>query len=366
MRLLGNILAALLLAGGTAVNCLWIHRLTLQPERAAPPADTIRRAKLLFAGDLMQHLPQVNAARSGGGFDYSHSFVWVAGRFRSADLAVVNLETTLTRTNRYTGYPCFRSPVAVAEELARMGVDVALLANNHCCDGGARGIAATVEVLDSLGIVHAGAFPDSADYRRNRIVRLKRCGIRFALLNYTYGTNGLPTPAGCVVRRIDMLGMARDLAEARRDSTDCVIVCMHWGNEYERHENAEQRRLADFLRRHGADLIVGSHPHVIQPCEADSARITLYSLGNFISNQQRRYCDGGLLVEIEVTKRPSGRCTYRLETVPVWVLLPGYRIVPPEVGDTLILPPAVRARYRTFLDDTRRLLESSVRSYKQQ
>lgn len=366
MRLIGNILAALLLAGGTVANCWWIGRHTPQPELPAPPADTLRHARLLFAGDLMQHMAQINAARSGDGFDYAQSFAWVAERFRRADLAVVNLETTLTRSKHYTGYPCFRAPVAVAEEMARMGVDVALLANNHCCDGGARGIATTVEVLDSLGIVHAGAFPDSADYRRSRIVRLNRGSIRFALLNYTYGTNGLPTPRGCIVRRIDTLDMARDLADARRDSAECIIVCMHWGNEYERRENDGQRRLAGFLRRHGADLIIGSHPHVIQPCEADSTHITLYSLGNFVSNQQRRYCDGGLLAEIEVTRYPSGRCTYRLATLPVWVLLPGYRIVPPEVGDTLTLPPAVRARYQTFLDDTRQLLELSCRPYKQQ
>ena len=102
------------------------------------------RVRLLFAGDVMQHFPQVTAARCGDGFDYRGVFAYLRRRFHAADLVVVNLETTLTRTDRYTGYPCFRSPVALADALRDAGVDVAVLANNHCCDGGAAGVHTTV------------------------------------------------------------------------------------------------------------------------------------------------------------------------------------------------------------------------------
>ena len=151
----------------------------------------------------MQHLPQVEAARRENGFDYSECFAAVLPRFRAADLTVVNLETTLTHSDRYTGYPMFRSPVALAEALAQAGVDIATMANNHCCDGGAGGIRTTIEVLDRCGICHTGVFADSLDRKLNHPLRIERHGVRFAFLSYTYGTNGLRVPRGTIVNPID-------------------------------------------------------------------------------------------------------------------------------------------------------------------
>lgn len=300
----------------------------------------------------MQHMPQIEAARRGGDFDYGDVFAALRPRFRRADLVVVNLETTLSASGRYTGYPMFRSPTALADALRDAGVNAAMLANNHCCDGGAEGVRTTLRELRRCGVRHTGVFADSVDYKLNNPLYLLAGGIRLALLNYTYGTNGMLVPEGIAVNLIDTARMAADLASARHAGADCIAVAIHWGNEYERHANASQRTLAAFLRRHGADLVVGSHPHVIQPFEADSASVVLYSLGNLVSNQRKRYCDGGLLAEIEVTKHPNGHMEYALETVPVWVSLPGYRILPPETADTLPLPPA----YRTFRRDTEELL----------
>lgn len=150
--------------------------------------------------------------------------------------------------------------------------------------------------------------------------------------------------------------IAADLAAVDRAEVDCVIACMHWGNEYERRPNKVQRQLAGFLRRHGVDLIVGSHPHVVQPYEQDSNGIVLYSLGNFVSNQRKRYCDGGIVATVEVTRSPDGSLRYSLELTPVWVQTPGYRITPSEVGDTLSMPADSRLRYERFMTDTRLLL----------
>ena len=298
------------------------------------------RVRLLFAGDVMQHFPQVTAARCGDGFDYRGVFAYLRRRFHAADLVVVNLETTLTRTDRYTGYPCFRSPVALADALRDAGVDVAVLANNHCCDNGAEGIRTSVEELDRCGIRHTGAFVDSADYKKNNPLYLTYCGIRLAIVNYTYGTNGMPVPEGTVVNLIDTVRMAADLAAARASGVDFIVACVHWGDEYQRRENAAQRSLAAFLRRHGTDVVVGSHPHVIQPWVADSSHVVLYSLGNLVSGQRRRYTDGGLVATVEAVRHPEGRMTYRLETTPVWVSVPGYRILTPEAADTMTLPAA--------------------------
>ena len=323
-------------------------------SRPLPPPEP-RCLRLLFAGDLMQHLPQVAAARRDTTFDYGPVFEALRPRFAAADLVVVNLETTLTRSGRYTGYPCFRSPAALADAMRDAGIDIAVMANNHCCDGSAEGIRTTCAELDRCGILRTGVFRDSLDRAQRSILTLDRNGIRLALLNYTYGTNGMPVPHGTFVNPIDTTLMAADLAAARRRGADCIAVCIHWGNEYERRANDIQRMLAGFLRQRGADLVIGSHPHVVQPVETDSAGIVVYSLGNFVSNQRRRYTDGGLLAAIEATQHPDGRMTYALETVPVWVALPGYRILPPEAID----PAAMPATYARFLSDIKEVLDGT-------
>lgn len=329
-------------------------------SHATPTAPIIKcdTVRLMFGGDLMQHLPQVTAARSAdGSYDYTESFAYVAPMFRDADIAIINLETTITTTSHYTGYPCFASPIAVVDQLAEMGIDIALLANNHCCDRGARGIDTTIEELTSRNIRHVGAYRDSTDYAENNILYFDSHDIRFALVNYTFGTNGIPTPKNHHVNLIDTIAIKRDLATINHDSVDLIIACMHWGNEYERKQNREQVRLRDLLRREGVDIIIGSHPHVVQPFEADSTTITFYSLGNLVSNQQRRYCDGGIIAEIEVIRcDTTSNLQLHPTAQPVWVLCPGYRILPRAIGDTLAMPTDARQRYKEFMRDTEELL----------
>lgn len=321
-----------------------------------PPYLLPRVARLLFAGDVMQHLPQVYAARRpDGSFDYTPVFESVTPYFAAADLVAVNLETTLTASGNYTGYPCFRSPLPLAGALRKAGVDVCALANNHCCDGGAIGIRTTVAELDRVGIRHTGVFADSVSRRSDHPLFLEVNGIRFALLNYTYSTNGIPAPDGMTVNGIDTVAMRCDLASARAGA-DCTVVMIHWGDEYVPQPSDSQRRLATFLRRNGADLIVGSHPHIVQPWEADAAGAVFYSLGNFVSNQRRRYCDGGLMARVEVVCRCDGSLRFAFDVVPVWVLPPEYRILPPEAADTVPMPPSFRGLYQRFMEDTRFVL----------
>lgn len=357
MKRLADIAVAVLLAAVAAANVAVVLRPVETPaSETAEPRDTVRRASLVFAGDLMLHTPQLARARTAdGGYDFRPVFRHVADRFRRADYAVLNLETTLA-DGGFSGYPCFRSPAAIVAALADMGIDAVVTANNHCCDGGSRGIAATIAALDSLGICHTGAFADSTDFYSNHPICFERGGISFAMFSHTYGTNGIPVPSGRMVNRLDTLAMARDLSAVNRDSVDVVIEFVHWGNEYERRENAEQRRMADFLRRHGVDLVIGSHPHVVQPFESDSAHVVIYSLGNFVSNQQWRYSDGGVMARIDVTISGDSRPVYEVSVEPVWVKTPEYTIIPPEVGDTLGMPAGQRQRYEEFVSDTRKLL----------
>lgn len=325
-------------------------------QTAAKPV--VRRVRIVALGDLMQHTPQVTAARTPrGGYDYTRSFRHLAHLTRQADLAIVNLETTLSEEGPYAGYPCFRSPAAVADAMRDMQIDLAVMANNHCCDRGSAGIRATTNILDSRGIRRTGVFRDSTDMRLNNLQYITRNGITFAVINYTYGTNGLPVPEGCIVNRIDTAVIARDIAAIDRGRADCVIAFMHWGNEYQRHPDAVQRATADFLHRHGVEIVIGSHPHVIQSVECDRQNgVTVYSLGNLVSNQRKRYCDGGIAATIDVEMSGDGKLSYSLHVTPLWVHTPDYAILPPEVADTMRMTPPDRQRYELFIDDTRQLL----------
>lgn len=344
-----------------------LSRPDVDAKYSAPAKSRVRRARVVAAGDLMQHKQQLYAARLADSvtYDFSPSFRFISPYFRRADLAIVNLETTLSHDGPYTGYPAFCSPASLADAIYDMGVDVAALANNHCCDKGLRGIRSTAAILDSMHILRVGVYPDSLDYQRRNILYLTRSDIRFAIVNYTYGTNGIPVPRGTVVNLLDTMVVANDLQQINRADVDCVVAVVHWGNEYELTPHREQRRMADFMRRHGVDVIFGSHPHVVQPFECHPDGVVLYSLGNFVSNQRTAPRDGGLVATLDIritdSLDSSGRITdskvdYHLELTPVWVLLPDYAILPPEIGDTLSMSPDSRFRYNRFMSDTRRRL----------
>ena len=181
--------------------------------------------------------------------------------------------------------------------------------------------------------------------------------MKIVLLNYTYGTNGMPIPKNRHVNIIDSLTIKNDLRSIEHDTVDCIIACMHWGIEYQRNANREQKALTEMMRREGVDIIIGSHPHVIQPYEADSTFVVYYSLGNLVSNQRWRYSDGGLLAEIEVIRCDTVEgLRYRTTPHPVWVMLPGYKVLPRSVGDTIQMPTSTRGQYNQFMSDTDKLL----------
>ncbi len=363
MKTFLSILYTLLLVALVAGEVLYVEWVVPMRKLAATvrnvatlPPPTVRRARVVFGGDVMAHTPQLSAAKMAEGYSFERTFEYIAPILREADLAVINLETTLSHQPPYTGYPMFRSPAELAEELQRVGVDVAALANNHICDRGATGLRTTTEVLDSLGIRYMGAYADSS---ARTPLYVTAAGVRLAMLNYTYGTNGLPTPRGMVVNRIDTVQMAADIAAIDRTRTDVVCVVVHWGEEYARRPNRAQRAVAEFIHRQGAELIIGSHPHVVQPIECDSAArwATVYSLGNMVSNQQWRYSDGGLLVEVALSRVGDCAPSMSVRTIPVWVLCPDYRIVPQSIGDTLQMNAVARNRYTQFINDCQTLLK---------
>ena len=264
---------------------------------------------LMFAGDIMCHDAQIAAAydSSSGTYDFGPVFAEVAPLFRQADGAVANLETTLAG-EPYSGYPRFSSPDELAAACKKSGIGYLVTANNHCCDKGKRGIVRTAGVLDVLDIRHTGTFRDTADRIANNLLVIEKGALRTGLLNYTYGTNGLPAPSPTVVNRIDTSLMARDIEDAKKENLDKLIVFLHWGEQYQQHPNTRQKQIAAFLFSKGVDIIIGSHPHVLQKMEyfpADSLRkerLVVWSLGNFLSNQRKRGRDGGAMVQLSLVK----------------------------------------------------------------
>ena len=281
---------------------------------------------LLFVGDLMQHQGQIdaaNAAAGGTGYDYSDCFAQVKTRISAADVAIGNFEVTLGG-KPYQGYPCFSAPDEYLNAIRDAGFDVLLTANNHCLDKGQPGFNRTLQVLDSLKVPHLGTYRDAAERKEKFPFLLEKNGFRLVFLNYTYGTNGLAAKAPSVVNYYNPTIIKADLATARALKPDAIIAFMHWGDEYQLLPNNEEKELADLLFNEGVTHIIGGHPHVIQPLELrkDSLgrkHLLAYSLGNFISNMSAPNTDGGLMVEIKLSKKtpsaPSELADYSYQLV---------------------------------------------------
>ena len=290
----------------------------------AQPSDTTLR--LVFAGDLMGHVAIHTGAQQGkNAYNYAPSFQYVKDYIQSADLAVINLEVTLGGAP-YTGYPCFSAPDAYAAAARDAGFDIMTTANNHCMDRGKRGLERTIDVLDSLRIQHLGTYKNSRCRQEQHPLIVERNGIRLALLCYTYGTNGISVRQPNVVNMIDTAVMRDDLNAARRKQADYVIAIVHWGIEYQHHHNATQETLANWLLQNGCDAIIGSHPHVVQDIvsgtdgsAASSPQLVVYSLGNYLSNQRKKGCDGGIMVEMELRKSAGRTTLHNAAYLPFWV-----------------------------------------------
>lgn len=267
-------------------------------------AQDTTRLSLLFLGDVMQHDSQIAAARqSDGSFNYAECFQFAKPLLQSADITIGNLEVTLAG-RPYKGYPQFSAPDALAVELRNVGVDVLVTANNHCVDRGRKGLERTIDVLDSLALPHTGTFKDSLDRALHYPLRVEKEGFVLSLLNYTYGTNGIAVSQPNIVNRIDTVQIAADVEKAKATLPDAIIVFFHWGSEYQSQPNAWQRKVANFCFQRGVKMVIGAHPHVLQPMEwhKDRDQLVVYSMGNFVSGQRDRYKNGGGTVRVELQK----------------------------------------------------------------
>jgi len=332
------------------------------------------RIKLVFAGDIMGHDTQINAAydKDSGRYDYHECFRLIKPYLEEADIAIGNLEVTLAGSP-YKGYPQFSSPDALADAIREAGFDVLVNANNHALDRGQDGLERTLNVLSDKGLIATGSFQSKDNRDLQYPLLIEKNNIMLAILNYTYGTNGLKADTPNIVNRIDTLLIQDDIQKVKTVEPDFIIACIHWGREYERDEHTSQKDLAEFFFRQGVDAIIGSHPHVVQPVklyypQKDSSRYNLvvYSLGNLVSNQRDRYRDGGILFELNLEKTEQ-TIIRDFSYTPVWVNKPEvngktiFQLVPGGISqtsiDSLNISKTNLEKFIEFYDDTKQHLK---------
>ena len=328
---------------------------TAEPPETTPPPVTFTDATILSAGDIIAHLAQIKyaAAVGGGTHDFSNSFKYVKDMITAADYAVANFETTLAGPDvEYTGYPRFNAPDSLLDAIKGAGFDMMLFANNHCYDTNLSGFIRTQEQFTAHNLEYIGAKKNVGD-DAYKIIEVN--GIKIGMLNYaddlSNGTGTTKTINGRAIKSgeeayMNLYNAANAsamydeiesiISKMKADGVDLIIAYMHWGYEYNIKHNTFQSNVAQALCDRGVDVIIGGHPHVVQDADvltsADGQRKTLcfYSLGNFVSNQNRRslgedatnskYTEGGLIVTISVRKYSTGEVVItKAEQIPTFV-----------------------------------------------
>lgn len=301
-----------------------------------------QKQTLSFAvvGDIMMHRYQLSTAwnRSCRCYRFHRMFGKSKKALSTADLTIGNLETTLPGPKvGYSGFPHFASPDSLADTLKRVGFDVLFTSNNHSADKGKVGVVRTLKVLDRLGLKHVGTYASPQEHQRNRFLLVRRKGFKIAFLNYTESTNDIAIPKGTVINMIRMKQVKADIALARKQKPDLIIVGYHFGQEYQRQPNKQQRKIVRATFKYGADVVLGSHPHVLQPFKAitlkdrfgvTKPRLVIYSLGNFISYQRGRHSRGGIIFRFRLERwKHKGRIVRTIRHVrytPVYVHIGRY------------------------------------------
>ncbi|MCD7943881.1 MAG: CapA family protein [Clostridia bacterium] len=316
---------------------------------------TYSEATILSVGDIMFHMPQINyaeAAGEDGYYDFSNSFKYISEIVSSADYAVANFETTLTGEDEgYSGYPSFNAPDDSLDAIIDAGFDMMLFANNHCYDKRTSGLLRTQEMFEEYGLSYIGA-KESEDDDAYAIAEIN--GIKVGMINYADdllgGNTETRTINGIAIRDGDLglmnlynLSLLDDfysevediISEMEDEGVDFIIAYMHWGTEYRITHTTYQETVAQELCELGVDVIIGGHPHVIEDTQIltseDGTRTTVcfYSLGNFVSNQNRRtlgdttnstYTEGGLMVMLTIRKYSTGEVYLAdVEEIPTFV-----------------------------------------------
>ncbi|MBM4236153.1 MAG: CapA family protein [Firmicutes bacterium] len=329
-----------------------------EPEEESFEPD-LRTVKLMSAGNIFPHTPQIEQAHLGNGiYDFTPSFEFIAPLFKEGDIVVADLETSqagpdisFAGTRGYTGFPLFNSPQELSVALKEAGVDLMTLGNNHALDRGYDGLLATLDHLRSIGVKTFGAYKSQEE--RDQLLIVEHDGVFIAFIGYTFSTNGIPVPEGheyCVNFSpgfVDLTEITADIRKARNDGADVVAVFTHWGDDEYNQEPQPQRlrEVAAELAEVGADLVIGGHPKFVQPLEwffnkrpdgSERATLAIYSQGTLLSNQHypanvSPRVEYHLLLDIELTKNMDSGETWisQVDREVTWIhRLWRHRILP--------------------------------------
>lgn len=285
----------------------------------------------------MFHLSQIMSGYDAASdtYDFRSMFEDVKPILSAADLSLANFETTTAGPSReYTGYPMFNAPDEVIDAIQYAGIDVLTTVNNHSLDTGSEGLKRTVQIMREKGLPTVGTYDEKPD---SRVLMKDVKGVNIAILAYTESTNGLgaqypPEQLNAMLNLMTKENISRDVEEAKELGADFIITFMHWGEEYMVTPNDTQVDFAHFMAEEGVDLILGSHPHVIQKSDLieknDQDTFVIYSMGNFISNQREEtlgdgyeITEDGIIVNIDIQKNDQTGETVinNVEYVPTWV-----------------------------------------------
>lgn len=300
----------------------------------AKPKSEIKEAKLIAVGDIMMHSTQTISGYDAKKqtYNFDNFFAPVKSILSKGDWVTGNLETPLAGKDAggYTGYPLFNAPAQLLDAAKKAGFNILTTANNHALDRGETGIIRTIANLGDRQIASTGTAKSKATGDRTLIIT--KNNISLAMLAYSYGTNGIPVPKGkdYLVSLIDEKKIIKDIAKARKQGADIIAISLHFGDEYQRQPNTQQKQLVENLLKAGADIILGSHPHVVQPYKIFNfpgkngktrKAVAIYSMGNFISGQTQKYTDLGVILQIDIRKKLPEKTTEitSIKTIPTWV-----------------------------------------------
>ena len=372
---------------------------TTVPPTTIPPVVKTGTATIAATGDILMHKPCINPGKqTDGSYDFAPYFAHVQDYVGRADYAVANLETTLAGLDggyKYSGYPNFNCPDGIVSSLKAAGFDMLLTANNHTYDTQTLGFFRTQQVIAENGMDHIGTKPD-AESDSYLIKEIN--GIRIGMINYTYETNSHPDKVDLnggadlkenekglinVFLKDDVEGFSKDLekniADMRADGAEAIVLYIHWGEEYQTKQNSQQKKMAQAACDLGVDVIVGGHPHVIQPIDLLESKndpghktVCLYSTGNALSNQRlgnisyvkTAHTEDGILFSFSFAKYSDG--TVRVENVellPLWVNMYTSKETGKVVYDILPLDDQVEDWKNQFdlTDNTLKQAEDSLK-----
>ncbi len=328
------------------------------------PDKVIATASLSSVGDLLIHAPVFNSVyTSDGEYDFNPIFQYVKPYLEKADYCVANLEVSLGGTEngmKYSGYPLFNCPDSIVTAAKNMGADMLAVSNNHTFDCGYAGFIRKIGVIENMGLAYTGVAKDNTEKLYN-VVDVN--GIKIGIVNYTYETpstgegnkaiNGILIDKNAVnlvnsfnYDKLDVFysDLQTKIKQMKNDGAEIIVVYPHWGTEYLLDANEYQTEMAQKMCDLGVDVIIGGHPHVVEPVEVIKSEISgkrtvcLYSLGNFISNQRKNLMnlstgntEDGMIFTVNFEKYGDGKITVKsVECIPTWVDLSdgNYRVIP--------------------------------------